>query len=137
MTQRGRECVVARDERRAILVLMAAEDEEQTLQLRHMLDWPVWEAPAAPPPTHEWHAVFNTSGHAFEGLSKSTGDDGHPAVVKMRKPPVLTGQTWQMLTKAPCAVLAVGLTGQPTPAEIGSAAGTRRLRAVLAPALMW
>ncbi|PJI99754.1 hypothetical protein BX264_0002 [Streptomyces sp. 2333.5] len=46
-----------------------------------------------------------------------------------------TDEMWEMLQESGCVLLCTGLSGDPTAAEFGTAAGNRKLQAVLARAL--
>ncbi|MFE9059883.1 hypothetical protein [Streptomyces mutabilis] len=80
-------------------------------------------------------AIFGTQSRAFEGMHGAAPAGGQPTIIRNSDHIRVTDAMWQMLQEQECVVLCTGLAGDPTAAEIGSAAADGKLQVVLARAL--
>ncbi|WP_406865212.1 hypothetical protein ABZO31_33965 [Streptomyces sp. HUAS MG47] len=104
-------------------------------QVKDFFSWPTWPAPYIPPTSEEWAAVFNTKTKAFEGLYGSTAAGELSVAIRCAQASRITDAMWEMVQGSGCVLLCTGLSGDPTAAEFGAAAGNRKLQAVLAQAV--
>ncbi|WP_406340501.1 hypothetical protein [Streptomyces sp. NBC_01578] len=122
--------------RAVLLALNAIGGMPEVRQLKHFFAWPLWQAPGIPTATHEWKAIFGIKDRAFEGIHGAAPEGGQPTIIRAPTHIRVTDAMWEMLQAQGCVVLCTGLAGDPTAADIGAAAGNRKLQAVLAEALL-
>lgn len=122
--------------RAVLLALNAIGGVSEVRQLKHFFAWPLWQAPEIPTATHEWKAIFGIKDRAFEGIHGAAPAGGQPTIIRAAPHIRVTDAMWEMLQATGCVVLCTGLAGDPTAAEIGAAAGNRKLQAALAEALL-
>lgn len=118
-----------------LLALNAVGGMREARQMKDFFNWPTWQAPGTPKPSHEWTAIFGAETRAFEGLHGAAPAGGQPTIIRNSDHIRVTDAMWQMLQTQECVVLCTGLAGDPTATEFGAAAAGGKLQAVLARAL--
>ncbi|NEB39521.1 hypothetical protein [Streptomyces sp. SID14515] len=132
---RGREVTVTFAEERVVLIVLSAVQAQQLEETVQYFGWPAWPAPAVPPRNFEWKAIFDSKRRTFRGLFRMPPGDGESVALHVPSTP-MTPAMWDMAEKLQSVVLCCGLSGDPEPADIGSAAQRDALNAVLVEAMI-
>ncbi|MEU9608514.1 hypothetical protein [Streptomyces sp. NPDC048057] len=121
--------------KRVVSIAMSAVGGPTDLQqVKDFFAWPTLQAPGVPPTSNDWAAMFNTKTKAFVGLAGVT-DTGETRAIVCAHAIRFTDPMWEMVQESGCVLLCTGLSGDPTAAEFGAAAGNRKPQAVLAQAV--
>ncbi|MGW0165965.1 hypothetical protein ACWDWT_12325 [Streptomyces sp. NPDC003343] len=135
--QHRRQVHIERDVVRILwLVLAAVPGASEAEKVTAHFGWPRWNAPSLPVPTHDWKAIFNASDRSYAGLYRAGSEDGQSIAIRPARRLRVARDMWEILQAENSVVLSTGLCGEPTAAELGSAASHKMLHAVLAEAVI-
>jgi hypothetical protein len=118
------------------VVLTSVPGASEVQEVTSHFGWPTWNAPDLPPPSDDWKAIFNASDRSYAGLHHGGLGDGPSISIRPADHLPIGQDMWKILQAQNSVVLSTGLSGEPTAAELGSAASRKMLQAVLAPAVI-
>ncbi|MFJ9138670.1 hypothetical protein ACIRRT_36985 [Streptomyces sp. NPDC102256] len=112
----------------------ASPHPDETDGDRSRFIWPPWQADVVPEAHQNWKAVFAGRDRTFRGIYYEGPTREETPIIRVPAT-VLSDTMWKMVHNESCAVLCIGLTGDPSEADVMTARADGRLQAVLVEAL--